>query len=186
MVNPLADVKASCQQCHAADLGPRAKVYADILGVQASSGSTAPTPAAVEAALVSAASTPEAVSNQSSNEIVVNDPNAVNYAQNYDEIVLGKKPVNWGNMILLGMIGLIVVGGGGFVITREKLVNISFGDTSKADGEYPTDVVEMLPQIAELKPKTRKSLKNVLKNPKKANQVLDLMDAVVSEKEDKE
>jgi hypothetical protein len=186
MVNPLADVKASCQQCHAADLDARAKVYADILGVQASSGSTAPTPAAAEAALVSAASTPEAVSNQSSNEIVVNDPNAVNYAQNYDEIVLGKKPVNWGNMILLGMIGLIVVGGGGFVITREKLVNISFGDTSKADGEYPTDVVEMLPQIAELKPKTRKSLKNVLKNPKKANQVLDLMDAVVSEKEDKE
>jgi hypothetical protein len=186
MANPLADVKTSCQQCHAADLGARAKVYADILGVQASSGSTAPTPAATEIAPVSAATTPDVISNQSSNEIVVNDPNAVNYAQNYDEIVLGKKPVNWGNMILLGMIGLIAVGGGGFVITREKLVNVSFGDTRKVEGEYSADVVDMLPQIAGLKTKTRKSLKNVLDNPKKADKVLDLMDAVVSEKPEEE
>lgn len=186
MVNPLADVKASCQQCHANDLDKRAKVYSDILGVKAGSGFTAPTPGATEATLVSAASAPEATSNQSSNEIVVNDPNAINYAQNYDEIVLRKKPINWGNMILIGMIGLIVVGGGGFVITREKLVNISFGDTRKVEGEYPADVVEMLPQIAGLKAKTRKSLKNVLDNPKKADKVLDLMDAVISEKPEEE
>jgi hypothetical protein len=186
MVNPLADVKASCQQCHSTDLNARAKVYSDILGVTAGSGSTAPTPAATEATPVSAASAPEVASNQSSNEIVVNDPNAINYAQNYDEIVLGKKPVNWGNMILIGMIGLIVIGGGGFVITHEKLVNVSFGDTRKVEGEYPAEVVEMLPQIAGLKTKTRKSLKNVLDNPKKADKVLDLMDAVVSEEPEEE
>jgi hypothetical protein len=186
MANPLADVKASCQQCHAADLNARAKVYSDILGVTVDSVSTAPTPAGTEATPVSAASTPEAISNQSSNEIVVNDPNVIDYAQNYDEIVLGKKPVNWGNMILIGMIGLIVVGGGGFVITHEKLVNVSFGDTRKVEGEYPTDVVEMLPQIAGLKTKTRKSLKNVLDNSQKADKVLDLMDAVVSEKPEEE
>jgi hypothetical protein len=89
-------------------------------------------------------------------------------------------------MILIGMISLIVVGGGGFVITREKLVSVSFGDTRKAEGEYPADVVEMLPQIAGLKSKTRKSLKNVLNNPKKTDKVLDLMDAVVSEKPEEE
>lgn len=186
MVNPLADTKASCQQCHAADLDARAKVYADILGVKAGSGSTAPTPAAAETAPASVVSAPVAASNQSTSDIVVNDPNAINYAQNYDEIVLGKKPINWGNMILIGMIGLIVVGGGGFVITREKLVNVSFGDTRKVEGEYPADVVEMLPQIAGLKSKTRKSLKNVLDNPKKADKVLDLMDAVVSEEPEEE
>jgi len=186
MVSPLADVKASCQQCHAADLDARAQVYADILGVTASSGSTAPTPAAADETPVSVVSAPVTASNPSSNEIVVNDPNAINYAQNYDEIVLGKKPINWGNMILIGMIGLIVVGGGGFVITREKLVNVSFGDTRKVEGEYPADVVEMLPQIAGLKAKTRKSLKNVLDNPKKADKVLDLMDAVISEKPEEE
>ncbi len=70
--------------------------------------------------------------------------------QNYNEIVLGKKPINWGNMILIGMIGLMVVGGGGFVVTREKLVNVKFGDTRKVEEEYPADVVEMLPKIAGL------------------------------------
>ena len=187
MVNPLADVKTSCQQCHVSDLQARAQVYATKLGIATGSDST------VLAVIVDATATPVSVAtaqsaptSQGGNEIVVYDPNAINYAQNYDEIVLGKKPINWGNMILIGMIGLIAVGGGGFVITREKLVNVSFGDTHKVEGEYSADIVEMLPQIAGLKTKTRKSLKNVLDNPKKADKVLDLMDAVVSEKTDEE
>ena len=187
MVAPLADVKASCQQCHAADLDARAHVYATTLGVTIGSGPSAPVAGGNTVATpVAANPAPSVTSNQSSNEIVVDDPNTVNYAQNYDEIVLGKKPINWGNMILIGMIGLMVVGGGGYIITHEKLVNVSFGDTRKAEGEYPADVIEMLPKIAGLKSKTRKSLKNVLDNPKKADKVLDLMDAVVSEKPDEE
>ena len=75
------------------------------------------------------------------------------------------------------------VGGGGFVVTREKLVNVKFGDTRKVDDEYPADVVEMLPKIAGLKADARKSLKNVLEN-KKADKVLDLMDAVVRKDEE--
>jgi len=94
---------------------------------------------------------------------------------------LGKKPVNWGNSILTAMIGLMVVGGGGFVVTREKLINVKFGDTRKAEDEYPADVVEMLPKIASLKAGTRRSLRKVLDNPKKADKILDLMDAVVSD-----
>jgi hypothetical protein len=179
MVAPLSDAKASCQQCHVADLDARAKVYADALGVEVGSGSAAP----AAAAPVSAESAPVAASSQSCNEIVVDDPNAVDYAQNYDEIVLGKKPTNWGNMILIGMIGLMVVGGGGFVVTREKLINVKFGDTRQVDGEYPADVVEMLPKIASLKADARKSLKNVLEN-KKADKVLDLMDAVIKKDEE--
>jgi len=191
MVSPLADVKASCQQCHAADLDARAKVYADKLGIQIGSNAPAPaatvSPAAAPAAGSDAAATnpTKVASAQSCNQLVVNDPNAVDYAANYNEIVLGKKPINWGNMILIGMIGLMLVGGGGFVILREKLVNVTFGDTRKVEGEYPADVVEMLPQIAGLKSQTRKSLKNVLDNPKKADKVLDLMDAVIK-KDDEE
>ena len=181
MVSPLADVKASCQQCHAADLDARAKVYADILGVTVGSGSAAP--AASEPAAVAAAPVASAPSTGMDLQVVVNDPNAVNYAQNYDEIVLGKKPINWGNMILLGMIGVVLVGGGGFVITREKLVNVKFGDTRKVEEEYPTDVVEMLPQIAKLKTSSRKSLKNLL-DTKKTDQVLDLIDAVVKKEDE--
>ena len=184
MVDPLSDVKAACQQCHVADLDARAQVYATALGVEIGSGSAKPALGGDSAAVpVSAESAPSAASDQSCNEIVVDDPNAVNYAQNYDEIVLGKKPINWGNSILIGMIGLMVVGGGGFVITREKLVNVKFGDTRKVDDEYPADVVEMLPKIAGLKADARKSLKNVLDN-KKADKVLDLMDAVVRKDEE--
>jgi len=184
MVSPLADVKASCQQCHAADLDARAKVYADILGITAGSDAAAPATSVPEAvAPVATESVPSAASSQSSNQVVVNDPNAVNYAQNYDEIVLGKKPTNWGNMILIGMIGLMAVGGGGFVVTREKLINVKFGDTRKVEEEYPADVVELLPAIAGLKAGARKSLKNVLEN-KKADKVLDLMDAVVKKDEE--
>jgi len=60
---------------------------------------------------------------------------------------------------------------------------VKFGDTRKVDDEYPADVVEMLPKIAGLKADARKSLKNVLDN-KKADKVLDLMDAVVRKDEE--
>lgn len=183
MVAPLDDVQAACQQCHVADLDARAQVYADTLGVAVGSGTSAPAAAGPEASTVSVDSAVSVPSSNSCNEVLVDDPNTINYASNYDEIVLGKKPTNWGNMILMGMIGLMMVGGGGFVVTREKLINVKFGDTKAADNEYPADVVEMLPKIASLKADTRKSLKNVLDN-KKADKVLDLMDAVTKKDEE--
>lgn len=182
MVAPLSDVKAACQQCHVADLDERAKVYADALGVEVGSGSAAPAAGGSDAAApVSAGSAP--VASSTCNEVVVDDPNAVNYVQNYNEIVLGKKPTNWGNMILIGMIGLMVVGGGGFVVTREKFINVKFGDTREVKEEYPADVVEMLPKIAGLKTGTRKSLKNVLDH-KKADKALDLLDTIIKKDEE--
>lgn len=182
MVAPLSDVQAACQQCHVEDLDARAQVYADALGVTVGSGSAAQAPAGADAVPVSVDSAVSASSNQC-NEIVVDDPNAIDYAANYDEIVLGKKPTNWGNMILMGMIGLMLVGGGGFVVTREKFINVKFGDTKAVDAEYPADVVDMLPKIASLKADTRKSLNNVLEN-KKADKVLNLMDAVTKKDEE--
>jgi hypothetical protein len=186
LVDPLSDVQAACQQCHVSDYQARAQVYATALGVTLGSGSTVPASGASDATTAATGTTSSAASTSATgcNDLVVSDPDAVNYVQNYDEIVLGKKPINWGNSILMGMIGLMVVGGGGFVVTREKLINVKFGDTRKVEEEYPADVVEMLPKIASLKAGARKSLKNVLDNPKKADKVLDLMDAVVSEKEE--
>jgi hypothetical protein len=192
MVPPLSDVKASCQQCHPKDLDARAKVYADKLGIQAGGGSAAPAataaPAAPAAPVQGAApaSAQPVVSAPVAAEIDVNDPNLVDYSKNYNEIVLGQKPVNWGNVILLVMIGLVAIGGGGLVIINEKLVKVTFGDTKKVEGEYPVDVVDMLPAIVKLKSNSRKSLKNVLDHPKKAEKVLGLMDAVVSDEKEEE
>jgi hypothetical protein len=190
MVPPLQDVKASCQQCHPNDLQERAQVYATTLGIEIG-GSAAPTEAAPAAAAapiqgLAPANAQAVVSAPDTTKLDVSDPNLVDYAQRYDEIVLGKKPVNWGNVILIGLIGLVAVGGGGFVVTREKLVKVSFGDTKKADGEYPVEVVDMLPAIAGLKATSRKSLKKVLDNPKRAEKVLKLMEVVVSDDESEE
>ncbi|MBK7450119.1 MAG: hypothetical protein IPJ47_12115 [Anaerolineales bacterium] len=183
MVAPLSDVQAACQQCHVADLDARAQVYADALGVTVGSGAAAPAAAGSDPAPVSVDSAAGAPSSNSCNEVVVDDPNTIDYAANYEEIVLGKTPTNWGNMILMGMIGLLLVGGGGFVVTREKFINVKFGDTKAVDAEYPADVVDMLPKIAALKADKRKALNNVLEN-KKADKVLDLMDAVTKKDEE--
>ncbi len=177
MVAPLSDVKASCQQCHPNDLTVRAQVYATALGVEIGTGSGGPAagePVTVAEAPVSVAAVPV------SSEIKYDDPNLVDYVARYDEIVLGKKPINWGNAILLGLIGLMAVGGGGFMMMREKLVKVSFGEVKQAGAEYPADVVDLLPAITNLKSNSRKALKNVLANPK-ADKVLGLMDAVVSD-----
>ncbi len=190
MVAPLSDVEASCQQCHPADLNERAQVYATTLGVEFGSGGNAPVAADSSAVMTEApvvASAPSAeCSTTSTTELTVDDPNVINYAQRYDEIVLGKKATNWGNMILVGMIGLLLVGGGGFVIVNEKLVKVSFGETKNVEGEYPAEVVDMLPAISGLKSQSRKSLKNILDNPKKTEKVLGLIDEVISEEKKEE
>lgn len=182
MVPPLEDIQASCQQCHVNDLEARAQVYAEALGVAIGSGSGGQAAAGNEPAAAATESAPAAAAVSNCNEVVVDDPNLVDYAAHYEQTVLGKKPVNWGNVILLVMIAGIAVGGGGFVVTREKLVSVRFGDTKAVDAEYPADVVEMLPQISGLKPGTRKALKSVLES-KKAEKALDLLDTLISKEE---
>jgi hypothetical protein len=192
MVDPLADVDASCKSCHPTDTLAKAQVYATALGKQLGSGGSTTgsgLPAATAAPAISGGSTAPvnpAIAAVQTTQLDVNDPNLVDYVQNYDEVVLGRRPTNWGNVILIVMIAMLGLGGGGFVITREKLVKISFGDTKKVEGEYSGDVVEMLPNIARLKPQARKSLKNILDNPKKTEKVLDLIDEVTSDEKEKE
>lgn len=184
MEAPLSDVKASCMQCHPSDLGARAQVYATTLGVEVGAGGGGGTVAQESDAVPVISSA--AVSAPTTTELDVNDPNLVDYVQNYNEIVLGKKPFNLGNTILMVMIGFVTIGGGGYVVLNEKLVNVTFGDTKKADGEYPAEVVDMLPGIAGLKSKSRKTLNNILQDPQKSEKVLDLIDEIVSEEKSEE
>lgn len=185
MVAPLSDVKAACIQCHPNDYEALAQEYATILGVEVGSGA-APSSTGEVASGGEVASTAASSDAPCATDLAVDDPNLVDYAQRYDEIVLGKKPFNIGNAILIGMIGIVAVGGGGFVATREKLVKVSFGDTRKAGDEFPAEVVEFLPAITGLKANSRKALKTVLDNPKKADKVLGLMNAVITDEESEE
>lgn len=198
MVSPMTDVKGSCQRCHAADLDAKAQVYATTLGVKLDTSGSGAAPAAPTSAPAdggssttggsdgSTASQQIAVIAPINNQPAVDDPNVTDYVARYNEIVLGQHPVNVGNVIMMVLIGLMVVGGGGFVIVNEKLVNVSFGDTRKVEQEYPAEVVDMLPAIAGLKSKTRKSLKNILGKPDRTDKVLGLIDEVVSDEEPEE
>ncbi len=194
MVPPLSDIKASCQACHPNDLMDRAQVYATTLGVSLDDGTsvqiqpTATTPVsdtapaaasteqAVAAAPVTSAST-DCVATDT--QVVVDGGNVVDYVQRYNETVLHETPVNWGNTILLGLIGLVALGGGGFIVVNE--VRRGRTTTATIEGEYPADVIEMLPELTNLKAKSRKALDRILKDPEKTEKVLDLLNAVVDE-----
>ncbi len=181
MVSPLSDVQAACAQCHPNDLQARAEVYAKVLGQPVGMGSSSAAPAGTQAA---ATATPAAAPSRGSEPPApaASTGSLVDYVQRYDENALGQHPTNWGNVILLVMIGAMVVGGGGLVVTRERLVRVSFKDTKPVSGEYSTDVVDMVPDIAKLKPGARKSLQRMLKKPEAAAELLDAVDKLAENK----
>jgi hypothetical protein len=177
MVSPLADIQASCMQCHPADLEERAQVYATALGVEigagdppaadndppASGGQSAGTGATASIGL------PAAV------ELSIDDANLVDYTKRYDEIVLGQKPTNWGNLILIGLIGLLVVFGGGFVLFHEGWISITPQPIEAVPNGYPKDVVDLLPDLQQLSSKGRQGLQAILQSPESADELLDAL-----------
>ncbi len=186
MVSPLSDIDAGCAQCHPNDLQKRAQVYADALGIDLASassggaGSTSDTSTTTTTSTTnttSSAAVPVAASPFTA-KLSVDDPNVVDYTQRYNEIVLGERPVNWGNIALIIIIELLVVGGGAFVVVNELRRNKLSGKTRQVAGEYPEDVVAMLPALSGLKVQTRHALKKLIANPQ-IDKVLSLIDAVV-------
>jgi hypothetical protein len=130
--------------------------------------------------------TPANVSVMLSKELDVNDPNLVDYVQRYNEIVLGQRPTNWGNVVLIGLIALIALGGGGFVVFNEIRLRLLSSATGKVEGDYPVDVVEMLPAIAALQPPTRRSLRSILNRPKKAERLLGVVETLIADDKSEE
>ncbi len=185
MVAPLSDVQAACAQCHPNDLQARAEVYAKVLGVQVGMGGSAPS-AATSAAPTAAA--PEAVQAQPAAAVPagpVDQADLVDYVKRYDENALGRYPTNWGNVILWIMLIAMLLGGGALVLIREKLVRVIFQETKPVEGQYPPDVVELVPDLAKLKPASRKTLGRLIKQPD-AGKLLDAVEMLRGEsKEDK-
>jgi len=195
MVAPLSDIKAACLQCHPNDYEALAQGYATALGVEVGAGAAAQAgdPAGAAASPAAAGSTAgtsssaqpatgaSAAAFSASGELALDDPNLVDFARRYDEIVLGKKPVNRGNAILLGLIGLVLLGGGGFVIKNEKWLDFSALDGQKVQGEYPADVVEMLPDLKALEKQDRQKLAQLVKNPTRVAKTLKLAELIADE-----
>lgn len=164
MVAPLSDVVANCMSCHPNDYEAKAQIYATTLGVTfGTGGSSVPAPAT--SVVASQTEVPCGAVGTSSD--------VIDYVQRYDEIVLGKKPVNIGNIVLLVLLAILVLGGGLFVLRKEGLLRISFQETKQIKGRYPADVVEMVPDIARLKPASRRTLRQFLAKPQDASDLIE-------------
>jgi hypothetical protein len=179
MVDPLSDIAASCKSCHAADYQAKAQVYATTLGVTIGASAAAPTQAASQPSASSTLAAPAAPA--AAPAAAIPAAAMVDYSQRYAEIVLGQKPVNVGDVILIVMIAAMLFGGGYFVLRREGWVSVSFQDarqiqaTKVVQEGYPADVVEMVPELAKLKPDARRNLRQILAKPGTAASIVKLI-----------
>ena len=181
LVPPLSDIQASCQQCHPNDAQARAQIFAVALGVTLGSSDQVKVTPTATAATATPASLALAPAAQPA-VLAPDDAGLVDYVQRYDQNALGQTPVNWGNVILLALAGLLLLGGGALVLRNEKLVVISFKDTQPVDGShYPADVVAMVPQLSQLKPAARKSLRRLLGKPEAAADLLASLDKLADD-----
>jgi hypothetical protein len=172
MINPLSDIMVSCKSCHPKDYEARAKIYGDTLGItinslKATIAATTNPPAGPSGVSATAASAVPAAA--------VPAADMVDYSQRYNEVALGKKPVNVGNIIAIVLIAALVLGGGFLVARREGWFKVSFQDTRTIQGSYPADVVDMVPELARLKPSTRQYLRQIIAKPATAAELFALV-----------
>ena len=179
--DPLKDIAASCKSCHAADFQAKAQVYATTLGVTIGSSAAAPTKAAGQPAAPSKAVVTVATVTTPAAAIPAAD--MVDYSQRYDQVALGKQPVNVGNIIIIVLIAALVLGGGFLVARREGWFKISFQDTKTIQGSYPADVVDMVPELSQLKPDARKNLRQILSKPATAAELFALIAKLIKKEE---
>jgi hypothetical protein len=176
MLPPLADINTSCKGCHPSDVLAKAQIYATTLGQQVGNGGTPAAETLQPAA--SAAPAMTGVAPAAVPTAIVPAADMVDYSLRYDAVALGKTPVNIGNIIMIALLAVIVLGGGYLVLKREGLIRVSFEDPKRIpiQKKYPVDVVEMLPGISRLKPASRRILQHILAKPRVAADLLDSID----------
>jgi hypothetical protein len=190
MVAPLSDVKTACQSCHPNDLEARVKVYTDVLGVPASSGTASNPPATSAAPAITSTAAPAAAGSSGGTSgggtmVQTGASNVIDYNQQYEATVLGRRFINWGDVIVGLLIVLILTGGGTYVYWNErKLRGLPFRKAAAKPAAmrttegipliegYSPEVSVLLPQISRLNPVGLHALKRLLENPDQANELL--------------
>jgi hypothetical protein len=180
-----SDIKAGCASCHPSDYTDLAQKYATTLGVTIGGGGAATTPAATTPQATSVTTpTTETLPSSSGGGIVISEPGTIDYVQQYQQTVLGERLINWGNVILVVFILVLIFGGGAFIYWNERRRRGLKGFfTLKSAGlpavsevpvveGYSSDVTELLPLIARLNPVGLHALKRILANPEQANEML--------------
>ena len=115
---------------------------------------------------------------------MVSQPGTIDYVQQYNQTVLGKVSINWGNVIVAVMILGLLMGGGAFVYWNERrrigLRDFFPSRAAKLPVEgvapvvegYSSEVSALLPLIARLNPVGLHALKRILERPEQANEML--------------
>lgn len=189
MVPPISDVEAACQSCHPADVMEKAGVYAAALGVEIGAGGPESQPPGDDVAVTGPQPPVNESASEDSPEVVVQADELIDYESLYAESVLGRRPVNWGDILLVAMIGAVAVGGGTFVYWNERKLRgyaPIFRRREKRAGEgpvagaaavpevedLPVEIREILPKLLQLNPLGLHGLERLLQNPEEASQLL--------------
>jgi hypothetical protein len=180
MVDPLADVEASCAACHPDDARALGEIYAAALGValgegEASGGTTSgaggnPGRSAANDPVSSEGPPPLA---PAAGGLVID------FNQRYEESVVGR-PVNWGNVILGAMIVLVAAGGGAYVVWNERRLRAAAKPVRQAVAKPVArsavsrvpEIEELLPRLQALNPLGRRGLARLLEDPETASDLL--------------
>ena len=72
----------------------------------------------------------------------------MDYVARYNQEVLHRQPTNWGNVILIGLVVLLALGGAYFVNRREGWVSISLTEKKPLAKEYPADIADIADQVS--------------------------------------
>jgi hypothetical protein len=183
MVDPMADIQASCAACHPSDTQEKAQVYAAALGIEIGSGSSGGSSGD------DSSQTDTTEGDESTGSTIDLSPpetvteGLVDFNQRYDETILGVKDINWGNVILGVMIAMVAVGGGGFVFWNERRLRVGPEPlTEKEEEETVTpalaldgvspEISALIPQLEALNPLGRRALAKLLENPEEASDLL--------------
>lgn len=168
MVDPMADVQTACAQCHPNELQARVDVYAAKLGTTvnaAASPAAAPSASPTEAAGSVTAATAAVPASVAQPTLAAGDPNLVDYVQRYNQQVLHQEPTNWGNIVLIALVVLLILAGIFIVNRREGWISVSFTEKKPLEKSLPADVAGIATQVAQMKPAARKSLSRLLARP---------------------
>lgn len=180
MAKPLADVKLSCSACHQKDYIEKAQVYAAALGVtlKVNSGNTPTAMPPTAAPTSSAANTTTSAQSSAPRQAALppSNPEIVDYVKRYNEEVLGQRETNWGGVTVWVLIGAMLLGSGALVSHNFGWIHFSFKETKAIKGEFPADVVDLIPELTQLKPNARQSLRRLLRKPEAAAEVLTALD----------
>jgi hypothetical protein len=106
----------------------------------------------------------------------VSSADLVDYVARYNQEVLHRQPTNWGNVILIGLVVLLALGGAYFVNHREGWISIAFTEKKPLAREYPEDVADIAAQVAKLNRVSRESLAHLLDKPAALSELLSALD----------